>query len=152
MVFIREIHKVILSSPSLCVSFHPLSPSLSEVRKVRKSIIKSGYECWNSAFNAQGSRLIIVVVQLGAVKIYVRSSGGAQEKRKERVKNPMKLTIWHKKDGAHFWVSPSLEKGLMYFFAGLFFWESHPVLDQTQGSWCCVFLTLRISVLCSHKY
>jgi hypothetical protein len=28
-------------------------------------------KCWNSAFSAQGSRLIIVVVQEGAVKIYV---------------------------------------------------------------------------------
>ncbi len=27
-------------------------------------------KCWNSAFNVQSSRLIIVVVQLGAVKIY----------------------------------------------------------------------------------
>jgi hypothetical protein len=27
-------------------------------------------KCWNSAFNAQGSRLIIVVVQVGAVKIH----------------------------------------------------------------------------------
>jgi NADH:ubiquinone oxidoreductase subunit 6 (subunit J) len=26
---------------------------------------------WNSAFNAQGLRVIIVVVQVGAVKIYV---------------------------------------------------------------------------------
>jgi hypothetical protein len=30
-------------------------------------------KCWNSAFNAQGSRLIIVLVQGGAVKIYVAS-------------------------------------------------------------------------------
>jgi hypothetical protein len=46
-------------------------------------------KCWNSAaFNAQGSRVIIVVVQLGAVKIYVSSiSGGGQEKgKKEGVK------------------------------------------------------------------
>ncbi len=28
-------------------------------------------KCWNSAFNPQGSRLIIIVVQLGAMKIYV---------------------------------------------------------------------------------
>jgi len=28
-------------------------------------------KCWKSAFNAQGSRVIIVVVQVGAVKIYV---------------------------------------------------------------------------------
>jgi hypothetical protein len=27
-------------------------------------------KCWNSTFNAQGSRLIIVVVRVGAVKIY----------------------------------------------------------------------------------
>jgi hypothetical protein len=31
-------------------------------------------KCWNSAFNAQGSRPIIVVVQLGAVKIYVAAA------------------------------------------------------------------------------
>jgi NADH:ubiquinone oxidoreductase subunit 6 (subunit J) len=28
-------------------------------------------KCWNSALNAQGSRVIVVVVQVGAVKIYV---------------------------------------------------------------------------------
>ncbi len=28
-------------------------------------------KCWNLAFNAQGSRLIKVIVQVGAVKIYV---------------------------------------------------------------------------------
>ncbi len=31
-------------------------------------------KCWNSAFNAQGSRLIIVVVQVGAVKVYVATA------------------------------------------------------------------------------
>jgi hypothetical protein len=42
-------------------------------------------KCWNSAYNAQGLRLIIVVVQeVGALKIYVASSGGAQERRKTR--------------------------------------------------------------------
>ncbi len=38
--------------------------------------------CSYSAFNAQGSRLIIVVVQLGAVKEIRSSSGGAEEKEK----------------------------------------------------------------------
>ncbi len=28
-------------------------------------------KCWNSAFNAQGWRVIIVVVQVGALKIHV---------------------------------------------------------------------------------
>jgi hypothetical protein len=42
-------------------------------------------KCLNSAFNAQGLRVIMVVVQVGAVKIYVaivRRSG----KRKEGMK------------------------------------------------------------------
>jgi hypothetical protein len=33
--------------------------------------------------NAQGLRLIIVVVQVGAVTIYVASSGGAQEEKRK---------------------------------------------------------------------
>jgi hypothetical protein len=39
-------------------------------------------KCCNSAFNAQGSRLIIAVVQLGAVKIYVAAVEALR--RKER--------------------------------------------------------------------
>jgi len=39
-------------------------------------------KCWNSAFNAQGSRLIIVVVQLGAVKIYVAALEALRKKGK----------------------------------------------------------------------
>jgi hypothetical protein len=39
------------------------------------------------AFNAQVSRVIIVVVvQVGAVKIYVAAVEGAQEKMKDRMK------------------------------------------------------------------
>jgi hypothetical protein len=42
-------------------------------------------KCWNSAFNAQGSRAIIVVLQVGAVKIYVAAlkALGKKEKRDE---------------------------------------------------------------------
>jgi hypothetical protein len=40
-------------------------------------------KCSNSELNGQGSKVIIVVVQVGAVKIYVASSGGAQERRDE---------------------------------------------------------------------
>jgi hypothetical protein len=38
--------------------------------------------CWSSAFNAQGSRVIIVVVQVGTVKIYVAAVEAL--KKKER--------------------------------------------------------------------
>jgi hypothetical protein len=34
-------------------------------------MLQLSMKCWNAAFNARGSRLIIVVVQLGAVNIYV---------------------------------------------------------------------------------
>jgi hypothetical protein len=36
-------------------------------------------KCWNSALNTQGSRVLIVVVQEWAVKIYV---GAVEERRK----------------------------------------------------------------------
>jgi hypothetical protein len=39
-------------------------------------------KCKNSAINAQGSRVIIVVLQGGVVKIYVSSSEGALGKGK----------------------------------------------------------------------
>jgi len=34
-------------------------------------LLNLGMKRWNSAFNAQGSQVIIVIVQVGAVKIYV---------------------------------------------------------------------------------
>jgi hypothetical protein len=34
-------------------------------------MLQLSMKCWNSAFDAQVSRLTIVVVELGAVKIYV---------------------------------------------------------------------------------
>jgi len=39
-------------------------------------------KCWNSAFNAQGSRVIIVVLQVGGVKRYVTAVEAL--KKKER--------------------------------------------------------------------
>ncbi len=71
-------------------------------------------KCWNSAFNAQGSRVIIVVVQVRAVKMYVAvmevrtvkiyvaiNNGGAQEKRKEGMRFSLPPT---KIDGTLDWV------------------------------------------------
>jgi hypothetical protein len=39
-------------------------------------------KCWNSAFNEQGLRVIIVVVQVGAVKIYVAAVQALRRKEK----------------------------------------------------------------------
>ncbi len=38
--------------------------------------------CWNSAFNAQGSRVIIVVVEVGVVKISVAAVKAFREKER----------------------------------------------------------------------
>jgi hypothetical protein len=54
-------------------------------------IWKSQYEmlklsakcCWISAFNAQGSRGIIVAVQVGAVKIYVAEVKALMKKERQ---------------------------------------------------------------------
>jgi hypothetical protein len=89
-------------------------------------------KCWDSAFNAQDSRLIIVVVQLGAVKIYVVA---VEALRNKEGQDETQFTT--KIDGFLSFIPRWL---LMYFSAG-FFCESHPVYDQTQGSGA-VFLLL----------
>jgi hypothetical protein len=40
-------------------------------------------KCWYSAFSARGSRLIIVVVLLRAVKIYVAAAEALREKERQ---------------------------------------------------------------------
>jgi len=69
-------------------------------------------KCYYSAFNAQGSRLIIIIVQVGAVKIYV----AAMEvlRKKERQNETEFIT---KTDGT---LSFSPTRMLMYsFLAGV---------------------------------
>jgi hypothetical protein len=97
-------------------------------------------KCWYSALNAQGSRLIIVIVQLGAVKIYVVAMEAL--KKKERQDETQFTT---KIDGFLSFIPPWM---VMYFFAG-FFWIS-PCVWPNSGFWCCVFLTLRITLLCDY--
>jgi hypothetical protein len=67
---------------------------------------------WNSAFNAQGLRLIIVVVQVGAVKIYVAAMGAIRKKgRQDETQFTTKI------DG-FLSFTPCWMR--MYFFAGFF--------------------------------
>jgi hypothetical protein len=47
-------------------------------------------KCCNSAFNAQGSRLIIVVIQVRAVRIYVAAVEALR--KKERQDEPRFIT------------------------------------------------------------
>jgi hypothetical protein len=51
----------------------------------------------NSAFNAQGSRVIIVVVQVGAVKVYVAAVEALREKERQdetQVYHQKKTDLW----------------------------------------------------------
>jgi hypothetical protein len=57
-------------------------------------------KCWNLSFNAQGSRLIIVVVQVRPVKKYVAAVGKRSRKREDR----MKLSLTSKLEEKLVWV------------------------------------------------
>jgi hypothetical protein len=69
-------------------------------------------KCWNLAFNAQGLRLIIVIVQLGAVKIYVAAVEALRKKEKQ---DETQCTT--KIDGFLSFIPHWM---LMYFLAGFF--------------------------------
>jgi hypothetical protein len=98
----------------LCTRFE-INYSSCTVRSSSKDILlvwNLSMKCWNSAFNAQGSRLTIVVVQLGAVKIYVAAVEVLT--RNERQDETQFTT---KVDG---FLSFIPRWKLMYFFAGFF--------------------------------
>jgi hypothetical protein len=76
----RVIHKVTLSLGLLS----PPYPLFQWYPQSKEILLNLSMNCWNSAFNAEGSRLIILVVQVGAVKIYVAAVVEAIRKKKER--------------------------------------------------------------------
>jgi hypothetical protein len=89
-------------------------------------------KCRKSAFNAQGSRLIIVALQVGAVKICAATVEAL--KTKERHGETQFATKTE--------VPPPLNANVFFFFSSEFlFFEFRPIHDQTQGS-SVVFLPL----------
>jgi hypothetical protein len=56
--------------------------------KSQYDMLQLSTKCRNSASNAQGSRVIVAVVQVGAVKIYVAAVEALRKKgkRKDRMK------------------------------------------------------------------
>ncbi len=75
-------------------------------------MLQLNMKCRYSAFNAQGSRLIIVIVQLGAVKIYVAAVEALRRKKRQ---DETQFTT--KIDGFLSFIPPWM---LLYFFAGFF--------------------------------
>jgi hypothetical protein len=62
------------SHPIFTLSLELVSPHIPSFQwylQSRKILLDISMKCWNWAFHAQDSRVIIVVVQIGAVKIYV---------------------------------------------------------------------------------
>jgi hypothetical protein len=51
---------------------------------LRKFLLKLNTKCWNSSFNAQGSKVIVVVVWINNSENTCSRNGGAQEKGKDR--------------------------------------------------------------------
>ncbi len=66
-------------SPRISSAFAPY-PLFQSYLQSKEILLNLSVKCWNSAFNAHRSRVIIVVVQGGAEKIYVAAVAGAQEK------------------------------------------------------------------------
>jgi hypothetical protein len=82
-------------------------------------------KCWNSAFNAEGSKLVTVAVQVVAVEIYVTAEEALR--KKERQDETLLTT---KIDGFLSFIPCWM---LMYFFLQVFK-KSDPIYGQTQGS------------------
>jgi len=78
----RVIHKV-----TLCLTLYPLFQWSLQSKEI---LLNLGMKCWNSAFNAQGSRVSIVAVHVGAVKIYVVA---VQALRKKETQDEIQFAI-----------------------------------------------------------
>jgi hypothetical protein len=82
-------HKVTISFTPYPLCFHPPSRLLSPPYRLfewylqgNEILLYLSMTCWNSAFNAQGSKLIIVVVHVGAVKIYLATVEALKDKKR----------------------------------------------------------------------
>jgi hypothetical protein len=63
-------------------------------------------------FNAQGSKIIIIVVHVGAIKIICSNSEGIQEKKKDKMKLNLPPKLWFLEFHP---VSPSLNVNVLFF-------------------------------------
>jgi len=93
-------------------------------------------KCWNSTFNAQGWKGVIVCTFISSENI-CSNNGGILGKKK---------TGWnsqnHQIDG---FLSFTPHWMLMYFFASFFLIS--PYLWPNSSYWCCLFLTLCIPLM-----
>ncbi len=123
-------------SPSLWASFHSLTPLL--VVSVKEgNFIKSQYELLKlsilcTRFERNYSRCT------GRSSENLCSSSGAAQVNERRDETQKSIKI----DGFLSFIPPWM---LMYFLAGIFLIS--PCVWPNSGYWCCLFLTLQISLL-----
>jgi hypothetical protein len=75
-----------LKSPCLHPVFgppFPPPPLFQWYPQSKEILLNLNMECWNSAFNAQGSGVLTVVVQVGAVKLYVAAVKALRKKERQ---------------------------------------------------------------------
>ncbi len=80
---IRDILEVTQCSPYLWAFFWTPKLLFQWYSQTKEILFNLGMKCWNSAFNAQGSRIVIVGVQVGVVKIYVATVEVLMEKERQ---------------------------------------------------------------------
>jgi hypothetical protein len=92
-------------------------------------------KCWKSAFNEQGSRLIIVALQVGPVKIYAATREALKKKERQgQSHSPQKLRyMCNKFLILRFWVWT--ESGFRVFQESMFFFllATRSVYSQRRG-------------------
>jgi len=69
-------------SPPISSAFAPY-PLFRWYPQSKENLLNLDMKCWNSALHAQGSRLIRVVVQVPAVKIYVAAVQALRKKESQ---------------------------------------------------------------------
>jgi hypothetical protein len=101
-------------------------------------MLQLGKKSWNLAFNAPGSRLIKVIIQVKAVKIYVAAVEALRQKeRQAETQSTTKIDGFLSFSALPPWM-------LMYFFAG-FLGISLCVWPHSNSGFCCfVCFPLRI--------
>jgi hypothetical protein len=101
---ILEIKEISVKSPSFHPVFGPAFtpyPLFQWCPQSKEILLNLSMKCWNSAFNGQGLTLIIVVVHVGAVKIYVAEVEALrQEERQDETQFTTKI-------GGNFNLGPS---------------------------------------------
>ncbi len=98
MLVMSDILELSVKSPCLWVCFHP-HPLFQWYPQSKEILLILSMKCWNSAFNAQGSRVIFNNCAGTSNEKICSSSGDAQEKGKTGWNSVYQQNCWKKYPG-----------------------------------------------------